>query len=157
MEQKTTIATLLAIQQALQAPKSRKNDFGKYKYRSSEDIIAALKPLLRANNCALVLTDAIEFLGERYYIKATATLYTSDGGSISSTAYAREADKQGGMSDGQITGATSSYARKYALCGLLSIDGGEDLDSFPTHRPAPQKKSAAANDFSITDNDNLLL
>lgn len=117
---------LWAIQQTLNAPKGQYNKFGGYSYRSAEDILEAVKPLLQ--NVTLMVSDEIILIGDRYYVKATATL--SDGeDSISATAFAREEKEQKGMTAGQLTGATSSYARKYALNGLFCIDDAKDLDT----------------------------
>ncbi|HAM4421372.1 TPA: ERF family protein [Escherichia coli] len=117
---------LWTIQQTLNAPKGQYNKFGGYSYRSAEDILEAVKPLLQ--NVTLMVSDEIVLIGDRYYVKATATL--SDGeDSISATAFAREEKEQKGMTAGQITGATSSYARKYALNGLFCIDDAKDADT----------------------------
>lgn len=117
---------LWTIQQTLNAPKGQYNKFGGYSYRSAEDILEAVKPLLQ--NVTLMVSDEIVLIGDRYYVKATATL--SDGeDSISATAFAREEKEQKGMTAGQLTGATSSYARKYALNGLFCIDDAKDLDT----------------------------
>ncbi|EJY0670486.1 ERF family protein [Escherichia coli] len=117
---------LWTIQQTLNAPKGQYNKFGGYSYRSAEDILEAVKPLLQ--NVTLMVSDEIVLIGDRYYVKATATL--SDGeDSISATAFAREEKEQKGMTAGQLTGATSSYARKYALNGLFCIDDAKDLDA----------------------------
>ena len=119
---------LLDIQTELKAPKGQYNSFGKYKYRSCEDILEAVKPLLKKNKCMLTVGDEIVNIGDRYYIKATATI--SDGeGSVSNTAYARETEKKSGMDESQITGTASSYARKYALNGLFLIDDTKDADT----------------------------
>lgn len=117
---------LWTIQQTLNAPKGQYNNFGKYSYRSAEDILEAVKPLLQ--NITLMVSDDIVLIGDRYYVKATATV--SDGeDSISATAFAREELELKGMTAGQITGATSSYARKYALNGLFCIDDAKDADT----------------------------
>lgn len=117
---------LWTIQQTLNAPKGQYNKFGGYSYRSAEDILEAVKPLLQ--NVTLMVSDEIVLIGDRYYVKATATL--SDGeDSISATAFAREEKEQKGMTAGQLTGATSSYARKYAMNGLFCIDDAKDLDT----------------------------
>ncbi|MCN6413557.1 ERF family protein [Escherichia coli] len=117
---------LWTIQQTLNAPKSQRNNFGGYNYRSAEDILEAVKPLLQ--NITLTVSDEIVLIGERYYVKATATL--SDGeDAIAVTAYAREEENKKGMDAGQLTGATSSYARKYALNGLFCIDDAKDADT----------------------------
>lgn len=120
---------LLAVQQALKAPKSQYNEFNKFNYRNAEDILEAVKPILAEQGLTLVLSDQMEYIGERYYIRATATL--SDGeDSITATAYAREDESRAGMSESQVTGCSSSYARKYCLGGLFCIDDGKDSDSF---------------------------
>ncbi|EMA3285152.1 ERF family protein [Escherichia coli] len=117
---------LWLIQQQLKAPKSQRNSYGGYNYRSAEDILEAVKPLLEG--ITLTLNDEVVLIGDRYYIKATAIL--SDGeDEITATAFAREEKEQKGMSSGQLTGATSSYARKYCLNGLFCIDDAKDLDS----------------------------
>jgi len=121
-------AKLAVIQQNLKAPKSQTNKFGGYKYRNCEDILQAVKPLL--GDLVLNLSDTIEQVGDRYYIKATASI--NDGKeSASVTAYAREEENKKGMDASQITGSASSYARKYALNGLLAIDDTKDADSQP--------------------------
>lgn len=126
---------LLNIQAELKAPKGQENKFGHYKYRSCEDILEAVKPLLVKNKATLQLTDKIESLGNRYYIKATAILIdtedTKNGeiACIENTAYARESEEKKGMDDSQITGTASSYARKYALNGLFCIDDTKDADT----------------------------
>jgi len=117
---------LNAIQQKLKAPKGQYNSFGKYKYRNAEDIVEAVKPLL--GNGTLVISDEIVQLGDRYYVKATATLATY-GETWTASAYAREALDKKGMDEAQITGAASSYARKYALNGLFCIDDTKDADN----------------------------
>lgn len=135
---------LIMIQQELKAPKGQYNNFGKYKYRSCEDILEAVKPLLADQACTLVISDEIMLIGDRFYVKATATLTNSEGVSVVSTAYAREQDSKSGMDASQLTGATSSYARKYALNGLFCIDDTKDADTMDnTHEghnaPAPQQ------------------
>jgi Trp operon repressor len=124
---------LLKIQKELKAPKNQRNSFGGYNYRSCEDIFEAVKPLLDISGLVLVMSDAMEQIGDRYYIKATATLYdveTSE--TMSNTAYAREEETKKGMDGSQITGASSSYARKYALNGLFLIDDVKDSDTTNT-------------------------
>ncbi|EET0315541.1 ERF family protein [Escherichia coli] len=117
---------LWTIQQTLNAPKNQRNNFGGYNYRSAEDILEAVKPLLQ--NITLTVSDEIVLIGDRYYVKATATL--SDGEDvIAVTAYAREEENKRGMDASQLTGATSSYARKYALNGLFCIDDAKDPDT----------------------------
>lgn len=123
---------LIAIQQGLKAPKGQYNEFGKYKYRSCEDILEAVKPLLAANKVALTITDEIVEVGARIYVKATAVLF-ADGETVTVTAYAREEENKKGMDGSQVTGAASSYARKYALNGLFCIDDTKDADATNTH------------------------
>lgn len=121
---------LAAIQTALKAPKSQKNKSIGYRYRSCEDILEAVKPLLAEHGAVIQLSDALELVGQRYYIKATASLIDTDTGeSTGVTAWAREAESRKGMDDSQITGSSSSYARKYALNGLLAIDDTCDADT----------------------------
>lgn len=121
---------LAAIQTALKAPKGQENKFGGYCYRSCEDILEAVKPLLAAQGAVVQLSDTLELVGQRYYIKATASLIDTDTGEAASvTAWAREAESRKGMDDSQITGSSSSYARKYALNGLLAIDDTRDADT----------------------------
>lgn len=119
---------LIAIQKELKAPKGQYNSFGKYKYRSAEDILEAVKPLCHKNNCYLTLTDSLEYIGDRYYVKATATL-VNEKEQVSVSAYAREEETKKGMDGSQITGTASSYARKYALNGLFCIDDTKDADT----------------------------
>ena len=119
---------LLNIQSKLKAPKNQKNNFGGYNYRSCEDIFEAVKPLLKEEGLTLRTTDELVLIGDRYYIKATAIL--SDGkNEIQNIAYAREEESKKGMDGSQITGASSSYARKYALNGLFLIDDVKDSDT----------------------------
>lgn len=123
-------AKLTLIQNELRAPKSRKNSFGGYNYRSLEDICEALKPLLAKHKCSLHIVDSIKDVGGRVYVEATATLTDiEDCTKIINTASARESESKKGMDDSQITGATSSYARKYCLNGLFLIDDTKDADS----------------------------
>ena len=123
---------LIAIQSNLKAPKNQYNSFGKYYFRSGEDILEALKPLLKENGCTLVMSDEIVFVSDRVYVKSIATL--SDGkDSVSTTAFAREEADKKGMDGAQITGAASSYARKYALNGLFCIDDTKDPDATNKH------------------------
>lgn len=121
---------LLEIQTELKAPKGQYNSFGKYKYRSCEDILEAVKPICKKNNATLIIADELQNIGDRYYIKATATIIDIEDGSIlSNTAYAREEETKKGMDGSQITGTASSYARKYALNGLFCIDDTKDADT----------------------------
>ena len=119
---------LIKIQSELKAPKSQYNSFGKYSYRNAEDILEAVKPLLSKYSATMYITDEVVEVGSRIYVKATVTL--SDGKeTITASAYAREPETRKGMDDSQITGATSSYARKYALNGLFAIDDTKDADT----------------------------
>lgn len=117
------------IQVSLKSPKSQYNSFGRYAYRSCGDILESVKAQLAELKVVIVLSDELVQIGDRYYIKATATLHDLDGASISNTAYAREEENKKGMDGSQITGASSSYARKYALNGLLAIDDTKDSDA----------------------------
>lgn len=126
-----SITSILAdVQKELKAPKNQYNSFGKYKYRSCEDILEAAKPLCIAHGAVLTLGDTIEMVGERVYVKATAMLMSiEDNSIIEVSAYAREAEEKKGMDDAQITGSASSYARKYALSGLFCLDDTKDPDA----------------------------
>lgn len=120
---------LMSIQKELKAPKGQYNSFGKYSYRSCEDILTAVKPLLEANKLTLTISDDVINLGDRFYIKAIVKLIDiTSGESIETTAFAREDETKKGMDLAQITGSTSSYARKYALNGLFCIDDTKDSD-----------------------------
>lgn len=121
--------TLQKIQTELKAPKGQYNSFGKYKYRSCEDTLEAVKPILAKYNASITLSDSLEYIGNRYYIKATATLHIGESESCQVTAFAREEEEKKGMDGSQITGTASSYARKYALNGLLAIDDTKDSDA----------------------------
>ena len=135
---------LAQIQSELKAPKGQRNDFGKYNYRSCEDILEAVKPLLKERGLVILITDDIVQIGERYYVRATATIYDSEGNYISNSALAREELKRTGMDASQITGATSSYARKYALNGLFAIDDTKDADATNKGQDEPKHAKAAA-------------
>lgn len=121
---------LLNVQKELKAPKNQKNNFGGYNYRSAEDILEAVKPLCALNGLIVNLSDEVVFIGDRYYIKATAKVIdVEDGSDISVSAYAREEESKKGMDGSQITGTASSYARKYAMNGLFAIDDQKDADT----------------------------
>ena len=127
---KEVLKKLGQIQATLKAPKGQYNSFGKYKYRSCEDILESVKPLLAEFGCSLTLNDEIISVGDRYYITATCTLYDNESGeSVSNKANAREDETKKGMDSAQITGTASSYARKYALNGLFCIDDTKDADT----------------------------
>ena len=130
MAGKAIYAALMAVQSELKAPKGQENTFGKYRYRSAEDILEAVKPLLKANGLYLRISDTVELIGDRYYVKATVTAVDiATGDAESATAYAREQAEKKGMDAAQVTGATSSYARKYALNALFGIDDTKDADT----------------------------
>lgn len=154
---------LLKIQSELKAPKGQFNAFGKYKYRSCEDILEVVKPLLKEEGLVLTLSDDIVVIGDRIYVKATATLslkyptvettksiINSPDVSTTTTAYAREEETKKGMDGSQITGAASSYARKYALNGLFLIDDAKDSDATNDHG---QKKSNDVEDYPAPAED----
>lgn len=135
------LVKLMNIQNELVAPKGQYNSFSKFNYRSAEDILEAVKPLLHQNKAVLSVSDEIELIGDRYYIKAVATfLDTESDESHSVTAYAREEERKKGMDASQITGSTSSYARKYALNGLFAIDDNKDADTRDNREVKPQKE-----------------
>ena len=120
---------LITIQSELKAPKTQVNKFGGYKYRKAEDILEAVKPLLAKQKCTLIITDDIVLVGNRIYVKATATIKNEKGECETSTGWAREEETKKGMDASQVTGASSSYARKYALNGLFAIDDNADSDA----------------------------
>ena len=142
---------LAIIQSRLKAPKGQYNSFGKYKYRSCEDIVEAVKPLLAEQGCSLVMSDELIFLGNRYYIKARVSITNEAGEYVESFGLAREEDEKKGMDASQITGTASSYARKYALNGLLAIDDTKDADALNTSSAYTAKQPK-----SDDDNDELL-
>lgn len=148
---------LIVIQSELKATKDKFNKFGGYAYRSAEGILEGVKPLLRKFDVSLVISDEVQLIGNRFYIKATATLKSGDE-TVSSSAFAREEESKKGIDGAQLTGATSSYARKYALNGLFCIDDNKDADTEeyhnqqqtakttqqPVQQPAPQQSVQAA-------------
>ncbi len=144
-ETKQNIYTkLLTIQAEINVPKNAFNKFGNYNYRNCESILEAIKPFLKKHKVALVVTDSLELVGDRHYIKATAKLIDAETGEfIENSAYAREPIDVKGMSPAQITGASSSYARKYALGGLLALDDNKDPD---TNEYTEQQNNAPAQD-----------
>lgn len=138
---------LLEIQAKLKAPKGQKNSFGNYNYRSCEDILEAVKPLCNQFQCVLTISDEMIMLGDRFYVKATATIRETSGEhEISISAYARESESKKGMDASQITGSASSYARKYALNGLFCIDDTKDADTMDNRHKAQDKPKAATNE-----------
>ena len=127
---KNILKKLFDIQQELKVPKNQRNTFGNYNFRNCEDIMEASKPICAKHNCLLTCSDELIQVGERYYVKAIATIYDLDSEeSISTSACAREEETKKGMDASQITGASSSYARKYALNGLLQLDDNKDADT----------------------------
>ena len=148
---------LAIIQKKLKCEKSQYNSFGKYKYRSCEDILKAVKPLLDETKTVLTLSDELVAIGERYYVKATATLLDTEESKdvpfISTTAYAREEETKKGMDGSQITGTASSYARKYALGGLFDIDDGIDSDATNTGETKTARAKTSVQSKSKIDFD----
>lgn len=136
----TLVERLQAVQSELKAPKGQTNKFGNYRYRSAEDILESLKPLLKKNGLALILTDEMVEIGNRIYVKASAAVIDPMGAQLSVNGYAREAEVKKGMDDSQITGSASSYARKYALNGLFAIDDTKDADATNTHGKGAARK-----------------
>lgn len=129
-EIKNVLKKLLIVQQNISVPKGQRNEFGKFNYRSCEDILEQARPLCNDNGLVIKLTDKIVNIENRFYVEATAAVIDVDSGEVfSTTAYAREADEKRGMDSSQVTGASSSYARKYALAGLFSLDDNKDADT----------------------------
>ena len=135
---------LVSIQQELKAPKGQFNSFGKYRYRSCEDILEAVKPILAEHKVIMTISDDVVMVGDRIYVKAIARLEDAEGdGFIINTAWAREENEKKGMDGSQITGTASSYARKYCLNGLFLIDDTKDADTDEFHKKThPEEKSA---------------
>lgn len=144
---------LIEIQSQLKAPKSKYNSFGKYNYRSCEDILEAVKPLLKEHDCTLTIRDEIIMVGSRYYVKANVTIMNKDGKTITGTGLAREDDEKKGMDGCQITGTASSYARKYALNGLFLIDDTKDADTDEYHNQVTNGKAKQGKRKELTDDD----
>ena len=153
---------LMNIQSEVKAPKGQRNSFGNYNYRSCEDILEAVKPLLAKHQAALTISDSIELIGTRFYVKATAKFIdVADGTEIENTAYAREEDSKKGMDAAQVTGAASSYARKYCLNGLFDIDDTKDADtdeyqkqqSKGSEKPAQKPAEKAENKYVRIENN----
>jgi hypothetical protein len=147
---KELIKKMVKIQSELKAPKNQVNSFGKYKYRSCEDIIEAVKPLLAKEGLYMNISDEIVEVGGKNYVKAVATIFDGEN-QISSSAVARESIDKKGMDDAQQTGATSSYSRKYALNGIFGIDDQKDADSTNTHGKdqQPAKVFQPSNNFNL--------
>ena len=148
---------LIAIQSELKAPKSQFNKFGGYMYRKAEDILEAVKPLLNKQKCTLTITDDIVMVGNRIYVKATATIKNEKGEFETTTGWAREEETKKGMDGSQITGASSSYARKYALNGLFAIDDNADSDTTNNGKQqAAQQQTQTHQPVSLQLNPNNL-
>ena len=147
---------LIAIQSELKAPKSQFNKFGGYKYRKAEDILEAVKPLLAKQKCTLIITDDVVLIGNRIDVKATATIKNEKGECETTNGWAREEETKKGMDGSQITGASSSYARKYALNGLFAIDDNADSDTTNDgqHQTAQQQTQATQQTASQQFNSN---
>ena len=144
---------LCSVQSELKAPKSQFNNFGKYKYRNQEDILEALKPLLAKHELSLTIHDEVFEIQERVYIKAIVTLFDFEGQSITVSAQAREEDSKKGMDASQVSGATSSYARKYALNGMFLIDDTKDADSQDNSDKTVTKKTTSKAKPAAKDDD----
>jgi len=145
------------IQAKLKAPKGQFNNFGKYKYRSCEDIVEAVKPLLAEAGYHLILSDDIIAVGDRVYVKATATVFNGTDVLGTATAFAREPQDKKGMDASQITGTASSYARKYALNGLFAIDDTKDADTMPpvVDEPVNDEQYQIVMDLLIETDSNI--
>lgn len=147
------LTKLSSVQQNLKAPKGQRNNFGNYNYRSAEDILEAVKPLLFEAGIVMTISDSIVNHGDRYYVEATVTVQNGTD-SLQATGMAREAETKKGMDEAQITGAASSYARKYALNGMFDIDDTKDADSNEhrqqTTAKAPQATPAPKSDDELT-------
>lgn len=141
MQNNTIYQKLAIIQTKLKCNKSQYNSYGKYYYRNAEDILESVKPLLDEVKAIVHISDEIVNMGERFYVKATVKLIDiEDGGQIESVAFAREEEEKKNMDGSQVTGASSSYARKYALNGMFAIDDTKDADSLNDHGKSPQQK-----------------
>lgn len=152
---------LVIIQSRLKAPKSKRNTFGNYNYRSCEDILEAAKPICHEQKCFITISDEIIASGDRTYVKATATIRNAEGQSLSVSAFAREEETKKGMDAAQITGSASSYARKYALNGLLAIDDTKDPDcdelnpkQTAKETPKPAQTDKPKQELCFQDLDN---
>lgn len=144
------LSRLQAVQLELKAPKNQYNPFGKFNYRSAEDILEAAKPLCQDNGLVLVVSDALEEVGGRIYIRATATLHEIESGkTMTSTGYAREDEAKKGMDGSQITGCASSYARKYALNGLFCIDDTKDADTHDNRSEVQLASQKQKNELEV--------
>lgn len=140
---------LFEIQQRLVSNKANFNEFGKFNYRSLENILADVKPLLNELKCTITFTDDMLLIGERYYVKSTVTLENESGEKKEAVAFAREDASRPGMSESQVTGTASSYARKYAICSLLAINEEQDPDGMDNNIPKMAKKHTAQTPQNI--------
>lgn len=143
---------LAIIQAEVQAPKNKFNSFGKYAYRSAENIIEAVKPIINPKGYHLILSDEMVIIGERYYIKATATISNGEQ-SYSATSYAREPEEKKGMDSAQVSGTTGSYSRKYALNGLFALDDNKDSDATSTET----KPNVVVEEIILSDDERIEL
>ena len=134
------IKKLIQIQSELKVPKAQTNSHGGYKFRSCEDILESVKPILKKYDCCIIMKDEIVSEGNRIYVRATAQLLSADGGKIETTAFAREPENRKGFDESQLTGAASSYARKYALNALFGIDDTKDADATNRHETTEPEK-----------------
>ncbi|ALP03567.1 ERF family protein [Clostridioides difficile] len=149
METNNVYIKLVNIQNTLKAPKNQYNNFGKYNYRSCEDILEGLKPILKEEKALVILDDNIVQIGNRFYVEATATLIDAETGEkISTKALAREDETKKGMDLAQVTGSVSSYARKYALNGLFCIDDTKDSDATNKHGNEQKKKEVNESELN---------
>lgn len=139
------MSELFEIQQRLVSNKGNFNEFGKFSYRSLENILADVKPLLRELKCTITFTDDMVLIGERYYVKSTVTLENENGKKKDAVAFAREDESRAGMSESQVTGTASSYARKYAICSLLAINEEQDPDSMDNRPKKPVNEPKTSN------------
>lgn len=138
---KEAILRLIEVQKELKAPKGNFNSFGKYKYRSAEDILTAVKPLLAENDLLMTISDSVDSVADRVYIVATVSIIDAETGELvtQNSAYARESENKKGMDSSQITGTASSYARKYALNGIFLIDDTKDADTDEYHKQTKER------------------
>lgn len=152
----TIYEKLMNVQSKLKAPKGQYNSFGKYSYRSCEDILEALKPIFKKEKLAIFISDEMVLMDTRFYVKATVTLVDIETGEkVMNSAFAREEENKKGMDGSQVTGASSSYARKYALNGMFAIDDTKDSDSTNTHGKddkAPTKTQSKSSNNELTEN-----
>lgn len=162
-EQKhSEVSELVFIQSNLKAPKNQRNNFGGYNYRSCEDIMEAVKPLLKEVNCSLIVSDDVVQVSDRIYVKATAILRTPNGEEFKNTAFAREPLSKKGQDESQVTGSASSYARKYALNGLFCIDDTKDADALNVNKEytqsvQPQSKADLKKEIDSCANVDALM